>query len=151
MAYRKRVFYSKGIKDTFDIAKEEVAPVLENGDILLLNGGLGAGKTTFVKGFVEFYGIDSQIVSSPTFTLVNYYRKGKTSIVHADLYRIQETGDVFFDELLELHLNSITLIEWGEKFIEDLRKWVEGRLFLLNIKVLSENEREFVFEEDSYY
>src|SRR5919109_3484259 len=65
---------------------------LEPGDVLLLAGDLGAGKTTFVKGLAAGLGIDPGEVSSPTFTLLHEYRGGRLTLYHADLYRLEKTA-----------------------------------------------------------
>src|SRR4029077_17507509 len=79
----------------------EIAATLEAGDVLLLAGDLGAGKTTFVKGLAAGLGIDPADVSSPTFTLVHEYRGGRLTLYHADLYRLERTatGDLGLEEL----------------------------------------------------
>ena len=66
----------------------ELAATLTTGEVLLLAGDLGVGKTTFVRGLAEGLGIDPEAVSSPTFTLVHEYRGGRLTLYHADLYRL---------------------------------------------------------------
>src|SRR5205085_5141639 len=70
----------------------ELAAALKAGDVLLLSGDLGAGKTTFVRGLAEGLGVDPGEVSSPTFTLVHEYRGGRLTLYHADLYRLDRTA-----------------------------------------------------------
>src|SRR5258705_12406514 len=77
--------------ETHAIARE-LAASLRAGDVLLLAGDLGAGKTTFVKGLAAGLGIDPDDVSSPTFTLLHEYRGGKLTLYHADLYRLDKTA-----------------------------------------------------------
>ena len=66
----------------------ELASTLQAGDVLLLSGNLGAGKTAFVRGLAAGLGIDPEEVSSPTFTLIHEYRGGRLRLYHADLYRL---------------------------------------------------------------
>lgn len=90
---------------------------LRGGEVLLLDGPLGAGKTIFVKGLASALDIDPQEVTSPTFTLVNQYR-GKLTLYHLDLYRLSPgeavAHAVGLDELLE-ETDAVVLIEWGER------------------------------------
>ena len=86
--------------DTAAVARI-LAASLGPGDVLLLSGNLGAGKTAFVRGLAEGLGIDPEEVSSPTFTLVHEYRGGRLTLYHADLYRLDEaaTDDLGLEEL----------------------------------------------------
>jgi tRNA threonylcarbamoyladenosine biosynthesis protein TsaE len=90
-----------------------IAPVLESGDVLLLVGGLGAGKTTFVRGLADGLGYTGQ-VTSPTFTLCHTYA-GRLLLVHADLWRLEraaEVADLALEE--DLESGSVLVVEWGE-------------------------------------
>jgi tRNA threonylcarbamoyladenosine biosynthesis protein TsaE len=105
---------------TISIAKE-FASKLEGGDIVALHGDLGAGKTTFVKGVAEAFGIEDDI-TSPTFTLMNVYgiKNSKFEIrnlVHIDTYRLEDEQDLI-DIGVQDYLgeeNTVCLIEWPEK------------------------------------
>jgi tRNA threonylcarbamoyladenosine biosynthesis protein TsaE len=91
-----------------------VAPLLIAGDVLLLGGDLGAGKTTFTQGLAIGLGI-TEPVTSPTFTLVRSYDTERFRLLHADVYRLdrlQEIIDLGLPELLEE--GSVAVIEWGE-------------------------------------
>lgn len=91
-----------------------LAEDLQSGDVVLLYGDLGAGKTAFVRGLAEGLGIDPQEVSSPTFTIVQQYSGGRVPLLHVDLYRIApEEVDAL--GLAELGESSITAIEWAER------------------------------------
>lgn len=90
-----------------------LAPLLVPGDVLSLNGDLGAGKTVFVQGLATALGV-VQRVSSPSFTLVQEYQ-ARYPIVHLDVYRLnslQEVIDLGFEELLDPA--AILVVEWGE-------------------------------------
>jgi len=90
---------------------------LEGGEILLLSGPLGAGKTIFVKGICAALGIDDEEVTSPSFTLVNPYA-GRLQLYHIDLYRLDEGASaahaVDLDELL-CDERAVIVIEWAER------------------------------------
>ena len=90
---------------------------LQRGDILLLNGTLGAGKTSLVQGIGEALGIHG--VTSPTF-VISRIHPGKIPLIHVDAYRLVGEPWALFDDLdLESQLGeSITVIEWGDGFVE---------------------------------
>jgi tRNA threonylcarbamoyladenosine biosynthesis protein TsaE len=103
----------------------ELAATLCAGDVVLLYGDLGAGKTAFVKGLAEGLGVSRDEVSSPTFTLVQEYRGGRLTLFHVDLYRIEdarEIDDLGLDELAE---GGVLAIEWAEKLSGDRRSRYE--------------------------
>jgi len=102
---------------------QELAAQLTPPKLILLKGGLGAGKTTLVKGIAEGFKVGSrQEVTSPTFTLVHEYRGKDVVVYHIDLYRIEtqrELDTIALDDLRGPR--AVLLIEWGDKF-EQLRK-----------------------------
>ncbi len=93
-----------------------LASTLSGGDVLLLYGDLGAGKTAFVRGLAEGLGIRRDEVSSPTFTLIQEYRGGRLPLFHVDLYRIDDPRE--FDELglEEIAEEGVLAIEWAAKY-----------------------------------
>ncbi len=91
-----------------------IADVACPGDIIVLAGGMGAGKTAFAQGFGAALGV-TEPITSPTFTLVHSYPVGKLTMHHADLYRLStqhEVADLAFAELVEK--DGILLVEWGD-------------------------------------
>lgn len=96
----------------------KLASILKKGDVIVLSGELGAGKTKFVEGLLSYFGLQSEI-SSPTFTIVNEYKNDKINIYHFDLYRL---GDIYEFENIggeEYFSKGICIFEWGE-LIEDI-------------------------------
>lgn len=102
--------------DTRDIAAS-LAKTLKAGDVLLLSGDLGAGKTAFVRGLADGLGIDTGEVTSPTFTLVHEYRGGTLPLIHVDLYRLDraELDEIGLDE--DVATKGVIAIEWAERLI----------------------------------
>lgn len=91
------------------------ADTLRGGDVLLLSGDLGAGKTAFVRGLADGLGIDPKDVTSPTFTLVQEYRSGRLTLFHVDLYRLKpiEVDDLGLEDMaLE---GGVLAIEWPDR------------------------------------
>ncbi len=89
-----------------------VAEVADVGDVLVLVGDLGAGKTAFVQGFAAALGVTAP-VTSPTFTLANRY-EGTMVVNHLDVYRFDCPEEVYDLALPELLDDGVTLVEWGE-------------------------------------
>ena len=85
------------------------------GDMIVLDGELGAGKTCFVQGFAGARGCAGS-VTSPTFSIANFYRTTAGEILHVDLYRIETPGELEALGLEEYFPGATTLVEWGLKF-----------------------------------
>jgi len=110
-------FTSKSPDDTFALG-EQLGGELRSGDVVLLRGGLGAGKTLLTKGIVQALDFDVDEVTSPSFALVNLYRTKEHNVYHIDLWRVDGGGDVAFavglDEILD-DPRAIVIIEWAER------------------------------------
>ena len=106
-------------EETQAIARE-LSATLRAGDVVLLSGDLGAGKTTFVRGLAEGLGIDPREVSSPTFTLVHEYRGNGLTLYHADLYRLENaaTDDLGLEEIGVK--DGVLAIEWPDRLTHEL-------------------------------
>lgn len=126
-------------QDTIDLGAA-LGRVLTDGDVLALQGDLGAGKTHFVQGIAKGMGIGDPVVS-PTFTILNYYEHA-VPLQHFDFYRLEdeyELDDLGFDDYLT---RGVTVIEWSEKFPHRLPEDA-ARIF---IEKKSLTERIFHFE-----
>ena len=105
-------------KETFNIAKN-LAKDFKGGEILLLSGDLGAGKTAFTKGIAKALNVKA-IITSPTFTIMNEYKSGKLELYHFDMYRIEDTNELKelgFEQYIG-NKNGVCCIEWFEKVPE---------------------------------
>lgn len=111
---RSLTLHSRSAQATQDLAAA-LAGILVDGDLLVLSGDLGAGKTTFAQGLGRALGITDRI-TSPTFTLANRY-EGSLTLNHLDVYRIEELADTLDLDLPELLEEGVTVIEWGEQIL----------------------------------
>ena len=111
-----REVISHNESETFDLG-ERLGRELRGGEIILLDGPLGAGKTMLVKGIASALGIDQEEATSPSFTLVNPHN-GRLLLYHIDLYRLDEGATaahaVDLDEILTDE-NAVVIIEWAER------------------------------------
>ena len=114
---KKYTFTSKSELDTKRFAKNFAAKLKQN-DVIVLTGELGSGKTKFVEGFLEYFGLENEI-SSPTFTIVNEYKKDNINIYHFDVYRLEDSSEFYEIGGEEYFSSGICLIEWGE-IIKDI-------------------------------
>ncbi|MBD5159677.1 MAG: tRNA (adenosine(37)-N6)-threonylcarbamoyltransferase complex ATPase subunit type 1 TsaE [Ruminococcus sp.] len=128
-------------EETIKVA-EKIGKKLQEGDMIIYKGGLGAGKTTFTRGLATGLGL-GDCVSSPTFALVNEYQGKNITLYHFDMYRIQteegleSTG--FFDYPFE---DNIAVIEWSENIIDFLPE----NTINITINVINETDREIIIE-----
>ncbi len=109
-------------------AGEALARTLAPGQVVLLFGDLGAGKTAFVRGLARGLGAPPDDVSSPTFTLIQEYRGGRATLYHVDLYRLEpaEIPDLGLDELTSS--DGIVAIEWADRWPDRPMDAIEVRL-----------------------
>ncbi len=113
-------YLSNSENDTMSLAKN-LASKLHSGDIIVLSGDLGSGKTKFTEGFLSYFGLENEI-SSPTFTIVNEYRVNDCNIYHFDVYRLSSSDEFYAIGGEQYFENGICLIEWGEQIEDALPK-----------------------------
>ena len=138
---KKNIFTKESTIENIEEIALFLCDILKNGDLIIMSGDLGFGKTTFVRIFAKLLKSDD-IVSSPSFTLINEYDiilKGeKTILRHVDLYRLSLEDELdnigFKDKIKE---NGITMIEWGEKF----ESYFDKPYYELKIEMIEENSR----------
>ena len=110
-------FLSHNETETKDFARK-IATVCKQGDVIILNGDLGSGKTKFTEGFLSLWNLQDEI-SSPTFTIVNEYTSNDVNIYHFDLYRLADLDEFYAIGGQEYFENGICIVEWGN-LIEDI-------------------------------
>ena len=121
---------------------ERMAAYLRPGDVVVLNGDLGAGKTTFTKGIAKGLGI-KEIIKSPTFTIIHEYQDGRIPLYHMDAYRLENGGaeylglDEYFDG------DGVSVVEWAQ-FAED--ELPDEFLAITFKRTDDENKRIFTFD-----
>jgi tRNA threonylcarbamoyladenosine biosynthesis protein TsaE len=128
---------SHSAEETFEIGRR-FAESIQRGAVLALQGGLGAGKTQFVKGLAAGLGCDGP-VTSPTYTLVHEYAGANMPVFHFDLYRLESAAEVLrigFDDYLDE--GGVMVIEWPDKFPEI----IPAEAQLIRFQVTGEQTRE---------
>lgn len=134
-------FFSRSPEQTRRIGAR-LGDVLQTGDVICLQGDLGAGKTTFAQGIAKGWGSLDQ-VTSPTFILVNVYRRADQSqLFHMDAYRLDSTPEAEELDLDSMLAQGALLIEWPERInglVPDERLWVK-------LEHIDEEEREMKFK-----
>ncbi len=136
---------SKNAEETRLLASK-IIKMLKVGDVVLLTGDLGAGKTTFVSGALESLGYKDHVIS-PTFNILKCYFEVKPIIYHIDAYRLEDQNiDIGLEEYIEG--NGICFIEWPV-FIKPL---IPNKHLEISLKRISDNEREIeIIDENGFY
>jgi tRNA threonylcarbamoyladenosine biosynthesis protein TsaE len=128
----EKEFISETPEETFELG-EKLGETLRGGEMILLSGGLGAGKTLLTKGILHALDFDVDEVTSPSFTLVNLYKTEKFDVYHIDLWRIDENSDAAFavglNEILEDE-TAVLIIEWAERL-----KSIDYSAKILDVKI----------------
>lgn len=114
-------YICESANDTFELGVK-IGRELHRGELVLLYGGLGVGKTLLTKGILEAFDFDIDEVTSPSFSLVNLYKTTDLAIYHIDLWRLDPKSDpaaaVGLDEILEDE-SAVTIIEWADRLSRD--------------------------------
>jgi tRNA threonylcarbamoyladenosine biosynthesis protein TsaE len=134
-------FITHSPEETFALAKN-IGEQLEGGEIFLLSGELGAGKTVFAKGLATGLDIDPADVTSPTFTLINAH-EGRLRFYHVDLYRLDDGAhrNLGLEEILDDE-KAVTVIEWAERLA-----FVPVRAIVVDVFCVSDSSRQIVIRE----
>lgn len=134
----KIVVNSKSEKDTFNVGKM-LAEKMVGGEVIIYEGELGAGKTVFSKGLASGLGVED-IVTSPTFTILNIYKGTKLNLYHFDMYRLEdedEAKELGFEEYIK-NPNGVCAIEWASQ----TKSLLPENVYKVIIKKISDEERE---------
>lgn len=128
-------------EETFEFG-EKIGESLQGGEMILLEGGLGAGKTLLTKGILYALDFDVDEVTSPSFTLVNLYKTDEFNVYHLDLWRIEENAAfaVGLDEILEDE-TAVVIIEWSER-LKDFS--FHGKTFRVKIEGDGDEKRKII-------
>lgn len=144
---KKETYISHSERDTLELGAD-FASKLKPGDIISLYGELGSGKTEFIKGICEYFEI-SDIVTSPTFTIMNHYygtlNNEEIVLNHFDLYRmksLEELEGIGFSEII-FNADTIKLVEWADKADGILDKYSN---YIIRITPSEEDENMRSFE-----
>lgn len=135
---------SNSTADTLTLGNS-LSKLLTKGDIVVLSGELGSGKTKFVEGFLKKYGLENEI-SSPTFNIVNEYSSYDNNIYHFDVYRLEDSDEFYAIGGEEYFEKGICLIEWGELISDVLPK--DYIHVIIHKDSIDENSRVFEFKID---
>ncbi len=123
---------------------KKFAEKLKKGDVVVLTGDLGSGKTKFTEGVLQYFGLEDEI-SSPTFTIVNEYSSENGTIYHFDVYRLEDEDEFYAIGGEEYFQKGICLIEWGEMIEKALPDKYIHITFSRNLD--EENKREILIEK----
>lgn len=133
-------FLSCSEAETFGFA-DDFSKQLCGGEVIILNGDLGAGKTTFTKGLCKALGI-TENVTSPTFTLMNIYESGRLNVYHFDMYRLDDESEALEIGLTEFFgkQDGVCIIEWAQ----NIKGLLPSNLIKIDIEKIAENKRLFI-------
>lgn len=141
-----RTIITNSPEETIEAAAE-IGRLLKRGDIITYKGNLGAGKTTFTRGIALGLGL-GDVVTSPTFALVNEYIGDTINLYHFDMYRIRSEWDLescgFYDYDFE---SNVAAVEWSE----NIEKYLSGNIIIISINALDEHKREITLEGDERF
>lgn len=134
---------SNSVKETKTLGKK-FASILKTGDVVLLQGPLGVGKTVFIKGVLSSFGIEEDDVLSPSFTLIREYDGKEKHFFHIDLYRIEKAQELIglgYQQYL-YSPQGITFVEWGKRVAD-----IIDSCLIVDIDFKTEQKRKVSFEQ----
>jgi tRNA threonylcarbamoyladenosine biosynthesis protein TsaE len=131
------IYHSNSSLDTESFG-ESLSKNFKGGEVILLEGELGAGKTVLVKGIAKGLGIRGDI-NSPTFVIIKSYDMGRLRFNHIDLYRITNLEGIGIEEYLDDY-EAITVVEWGEKIKDSIEEYL-----FIKFEILDDNSRKIIF------
>ena len=140
----KKTFVSNGPLETEELASA-LKENLQNGDIILLKGEIGAGKSLFARSLIQSAMDQEEEVPSPTFTIVQTYETKLGSIWHADLYRLTDHSEIFELGLIDAFVSEIVIVEWPER----LGHLEPQDALTVEIIILENDKREVIFSSNS--
>ena len=140
----KKTFVSNGPLETEELASA-LKENLQNGDIILLKGEIGAGKSLFARSLIQSAMDQVEEVPSPTFTIVQTYETKLGSIWHADLYRLTDQSEIFELGLIDAFVSEIVIVEWPER----LGHLEPQDALTVEIIILENDKREVIFSTNS--
>jgi len=148
----------RSLQDTKNFS-EDIAKIIDNGDVIFLYGQIGTGKTTFVRFLINFLETKNKInqsdILSPTFNIVYDYEIGKKKILHYDLYRLKNYRDILELGMFETSKDHIKIIEWPELIFSKPKDRIEIMFEVLklnntrNIKIIGHGKwKDYKFDEN---
>ena len=142
-----REFISTSEEETIRVG-EEFAKGLSAGEVVILTGDLGAGKTHFVKGIARGLGVGHwERVRSPTFSFKHTYY-GRVPLYHFDLYRVKDIDDLETLGIDPIDLeDGVIAIEWGEKYGKSFENFFDKKIHIVKIEILDEKRRRIVITD----
>ena len=140
----EKTFLSNGPLETKTLATE-IKEYLQNGDVILLKGEIGAGKSHFARSLIQAAMDQVEEVPSPTFTLVQTYDTKIGSIWHADLYRLSDQSEIFELGLIDAFGKEIVLVEWPDR----LGHLEPQDALKIEMVILENDKREVIFSTSS--
>ena len=140
----KKTFVSNGPLETEELASA-LKENLQNGDIILLKGEIGAGKSLFARSPIQSAMDQVEEVPSPTLTIVQTYETKLGSIWHADLYRLTDQSEIFELGLIDAFVNEIVIVEWPDR----LGHLEPQDALTIEIVILENDKREVIFSTNS--
>lgn len=135
--------FSNSPEETIELGKK-IASTLKKGDVIVLTGDLGSGKTKLTEGILTYFGLEKEI-SSPTFTIVNEYYTDTLNIYHFDVYRLEEEEEFLSIGGEEYFEKGACIIEWGEMIENILPNTYRQIIFTRDLE--NENQRKIIIQK----